>query len=144
MSQTFRVCYMRMWVEPNIVEIGGSALGHLSYKTILLVRCYFWWVQVPGIHVFVASFKRNGNIKGLGQVYFIVTGVVFYGGNQIGLLFNFPVFLGSNSTSFIPAFAETTIYYFKLIIKRSEAIPSAKNLPFLVVSNFPSSTTNKP
>ena len=78
MSQTFGMCYMRMWVEPNIIEISGCALGYLAHKSILLVRCDFWRVQIPGIHVFVAAFERYGNIQGFGQIYFIVSGVVFY------------------------------------------------------------------
>ena len=78
MPQTFGMGYVRMWVEPNIVEIGGCPLAYLAHKAILFVRCYFRRVQIPCVHVFVATFKRYGNIKWFGQVYFIVSGVVFY------------------------------------------------------------------
>lgn len=79
--------YMRMRIEPNIIEICGGSFGYLANKSILFVWGNFGRFQIPGVHVFVATLERYGNIQWFGQVYFVVAGVVFYRGYQIWLFF---------------------------------------------------------
>jgi hypothetical protein len=66
-----------MRIEINIIEIGGCSFRDLAHKSILGMGFHFGRPQVPSVHIFVATVQGNGKVKGFGQVYGVVSGIMF-------------------------------------------------------------------
>jgi hypothetical protein len=79
MPYTFRMGSVGMGVKPNIVKIGGSPFGYLSYELSFGMGRYFGMFNIPGVNVGHLAPQRDGKIKGFGQVDIVYFGVEMNG-----------------------------------------------------------------
>jgi hypothetical protein len=99
MPHTLRMCAMPMWIEINIVKIGGSTGTHLPNKITLFHRRDPWRLEVPRNWIFFVTPYTKRDIYRLGEINSKTLLIVFYCG--VHYLLSFPIIITLGVTTII-------------------------------------------